>query len=246
MRGLSVVPAAWAKELAPLGYTRPQGLPGKEGPGTPGALPLIPLGGGDLRRVAATFIRPCSEVPARCGRSDRDTGDVPSNAPAASAFRPLDALPGLKGSRVAATYQSGAARVNAGPVAPRELSSRRDGHPNPTASGVFLARSLSRSLQIQGKPMNPTHIGSSPKGRRVHLTDSKGWSACSRRLTDISPIDECALKFDDPWCGTCFHRVAEYAIQDILCWGRDLAGARTTPPRLCVGMPTPRSTWRSS
>lgn len=62
--------------------------------------------------------------------------------------------------------------------------------------------------------MDPTHIGSTPKGRRVHLTDSGGFSACSRRLADVSPLDQCHVKVRDPWCGTCLSRLADDAILD--------------------------------
>jgi hypothetical protein len=38
--------------------------------------------------------------------------------------------------------------------------------------------------------MNPTHVGRLPSGKRVHLTDANGWSACSRLTHDVSPIEK--------------------------------------------------------
>ena len=67
--------------------------------------------------------------------------------------------------------------------------------------------------------MNPTHIGSLPRGKRVHLTAAKGWSACSRRTLDVSPIEQCRYKWDDPWCGTCLARLADHAASDLTIFG---------------------------
>jgi len=51
--------------------------------------------------------------------------------------------------------------------------------------------------------MNPTHVGRLPFGRRLHLTDSTGRSACSQALIQVHPIEQTRLEFDGLWCGTC-------------------------------------------
>jgi len=63
--------------------------------------------------------------------------------------------------------------------------------------------------------MNPTHVGSLPCERPLHLTDSRGWSACSRHVADVSPIEAMALEFDGPWCVTCLARLADEAAHTI-------------------------------
>jgi len=67
--------------------------------------------------------------------------------------------------------------------------------------------------------MNPTHVGSFPNGRRMHLTDAKGWSACSRRTTDLVRIDQCNFKVDDPWCSVCLEQTVVHGAESIQVFG---------------------------
>jgi hypothetical protein len=72
--------------------------------------------------------------------------------------------------------------------------------------------------------MNPTHLGSLPGGKRVHLTDTHGWSACSRRTVDVFPIDRCSVDVET-WCGSCLNRLAGEAAREILRSDRDAGPA---------------------
>jgi len=63
--------------------------------------------------------------------------------------------------------------------------------------------------------LDPTHIGRLRSGGRLHLTDSRGWSACSRDVVDVFPIEQTRLKFDDPWCEHCLACLADQAASAI-------------------------------
>jgi hypothetical protein len=53
----------------------------------------------------------------------------------------------------------------------------------------------------------------------MHLTDAKGWSACSRWTLVAGPIEQLRFKVDDPWCGTCLARLADHAVRAITAFG---------------------------
>ena len=51
--------------------------------------------------------------------------------------------------------------------------------------------------------MSFTHVGGSPGGKRVQLTDHERRSRCSRQTVDVIPIEEAELRSGDPWRGSC-------------------------------------------
>jgi hypothetical protein len=56
-----------------------------------------------------------------------------------------------------------------------------------------------------------THVGGSPGGKRVHLTDHDGRSRCGRQTIDVMPIEEADLLSGDPWCGSCLNAFNAWA-----------------------------------
>lgn len=80
--------------------------------------------------------------------------------------------------------------------------------------------------------MNPTHTGSLPGGKRLHLTDATGWSACSRMTTsEVAPIEQYGYKWDDPWCGTCLARLADHAASVLTQFGLEGSKRQDTGKR---------------
>jgi hypothetical protein len=57
--------------------------------------------------------------------------------------------------------------------------------------------------------MHPTHIGRSPTGSRMHLADARGWTACSRRMARLEPIEQCDLEVDAPYCQSCLRQLVD-------------------------------------
>jgi hypothetical protein len=68
------------------------------------------------------------------------------------------------------------------------------------------------------RAMNPTHAGKTPKGSRVHLTNSAGWSQCSRKIPNIEPLDGRTFDVDYPWCGSCMAQLVD-GVGSILVFG---------------------------
>jgi hypothetical protein len=64
--------------------------------------------------------------------------------------------------------------------------------------------------------MRDLYIGTMGHGMRVHLAgvteDGQGFSRCGRRMRDISTLDQCRLKVDDPWCGSCLNAEVRQAV----------------------------------
>jgi hypothetical protein len=81
--------------------------------------------------------------------------------------------------------------------------------------------------------MNPTHVGVSTKGTRAHLCDSKGWSACSLKMEDLTPLFFARAEiadYDHRWCATCLSRLASEAVMALT-----LDGLEREEPSLAPG-----------
>ena len=61
----------------------------------------------------------------------------------------------------------------------------------------------------------PTHLGTTPHGRRVHLTNDRGYAACARQVTLLVPIERSDVAADGPWCKACLDDRVNAAIRQI-------------------------------
>lgn len=66
--------------------------------------------------------------------------------------------------------------------------------------------------------MNPTHTATSRSGKRTHLTDASGRSACSRRFQHPEAIAG-TFAADEPWCAPCLQSLVDDATSMISSFG---------------------------
>jgi hypothetical protein len=73
-----------------------------------------------------------------------------------------------------------------------------------------------RSLQFTGRTtMFPTHLGTTPGARRVHLTNDRGYAACARQVTIPVTIEQSDVEPDGPWCSACLKDSVNSAVRQI-------------------------------
>ena len=58
-----------------------------------------------------------------------------------------------------------------------------------------------------------TYVGTRPRGRRMHLTNERGWSVCSRTCAEVTPIEHVSIQVDDPWCAACLAKMVMVAVE---------------------------------
>jgi hypothetical protein len=63
--------------------------------------------------------------------------------------------------------------------------------------------------------MFPTHLGTTPGGTKVHLTNDRGYAACARQVTLVVPIERANVAPDGPWCRACLNDRVESALRQI-------------------------------